>query len=259
MPEPLPLSVAIVTLNEEADLPRCLESVRGLAKEIVVLDSGSTDRTAEIARNFGATFEMQPWAGFVAQKTAAFGFCKQPWVLNLDADEVVSPELADALRKLFSNGEPTTNGFEINRRTFYLGDWIWHAWNPDWVMRLVRRDGARWTGHDPHAHLAVTGATTRLSGDLLHYSYRDLEDHLTRTIHYARVGAARYETEGRAVRWYNLVFSPWAAFAKKVILKSAWRDGWRGWVIACATGFGVLAKYAFVLEKRMKRSASDKV
>ncbi len=251
MPGPLPLSVAVVTLNEEADLPRCLGSVRELAAEILVLDSGSTDRTAEIARGFGARFETQPWAGFVAQKTRAFGFCTQRWVLNLDADEVISPELAASLRQLFSDGEPAQAGFEINRRTFYLGDWIRHAWNPDWVLRLARRDGARWTGHDPHAHLEVAGATGRLTGDLLHYSYRNLEDHLTRTIHYARVGASRHESEGRPLRWHHLVVSPWAAFIKKMIFKSAWRDGWRGWIISVVTMYGVFAKHAFRLERKL--------
>lgn len=251
MPVPLPLSVAVVTLNEESNLPRCLESVQGLAAEIVVLDSGSTDHTAEIARSFGARFETQPWAGFVAQKTRAFSLCTQPWVLNLDADEVVSAELAESLRRAFASGELGQGGFEINRRTYYLGDWIRHAWHPDWVLRLARRDGARWVGHDPHAHLEVAGVTARLSGDLLHYSYRSLEDHLARTIHYARVGADRYEQEGRAVRWYHLVISPWAAFFKKLILKSAWRDGWRGWTISVVTMFGVFAKHAFRLEKKL--------
>jgi hypothetical protein len=172
-------------------------------------------------------------------------------VLNLDADEVVSPELADALRRIFSDGSPPQGGFEINRRSFYLGDWIRHAWNPDWVLRLARREDARWTGHDPHAHLEVAGGTARLNGDLLHFSYRNLEDHLARTIHYARVGAVRYESEGRPLRWYHLVGSPWAAFLKKMILKSAWRDGWRGWLISAVTMFGVFAKHAFRLERKL--------
>lgn len=251
MPAPLPLSVAVVTLNAETNLPRCLESVQGLAAEIVVLDSGSTDRTAEIACRFGARFETQPWAGFVAQKTRAFGLCVQPWVLNLDADEVVSAQLAESLRNLFSKGEPKQRGFEINRRTFYLGEWVRHAWNPDWVLRLACRDGARWAGHDPHAHLEVAGVTARLSGELLHYSYRSLEDHLNRTIHYARIGADRYEQEGCTVRWHHIIISPWAAFFKKLILKSAWRDGWRGWIISMVTMFGVFAKHAFRLEREL--------
>lgn len=253
VPAPLPFSVAIVTLNEEINLPRCLESVRGLAAEIVVLDSGSTDRTQEIAHSFGAKFETHPWSGFVAQKTRVFSLCSQPWVLNLDADEVVSPEMAQSLRKLLSSGEPAQSGFEVNRRTFYLGDWVRHAWNPDWVLRLARRDGSRWTGHDPHAHLEVNGQTARLGGDLFHYSYRNLEDHLRRTIHYARVGAERYGSEGRSQGWHQLVFSPWAAFLKKMIFKSAWRDGWRGWIICVVTAFGVFAKHAFRLEKQWSK------
>lgn len=232
-------------------MPRCLESVRGLAAEIVVVDSGSTDRTREVAQGFGARIEPHPWSGFVAQKTHLFSLCSQPWVLNLDADEVVSPELGESLRKLFLGGGPAPDGFEINRRTFYLGDWVRHAWQPDWVLRLVRRERARWTGHDPHAHLEVAGATQPLIGDLLHYSYRDLADHLARTIRYARVGAERYAREGRPLRWHHLALSPWAAFFKKMIFKSAWRDGWRGWIISVVTMFGVFAKHAFRLEHRL--------
>jgi glycosyltransferase involved in cell wall biosynthesis len=252
VPAPLPLSVAIVTFNEEHNLPRCLENVRGLAVEIVILDSGSTDRTIEIAQGFGARVEQHPWSGFVAQKTRLFSRCSQPWVLNLDADEVVSPELAESLRQVFEQDEPAVSGFEINRRTFYLGDWIHHAWQPDWVLRLTRREGAHWTGHDPHAYLEVSGATGRLQGDLLHYSYRNLQEHLARTIHYARVSAETMKRNGKRCHWYHLVFSPWLAFLKKLVLRSAWRDGWRGWIISVATFFGVFAKYAFRLEMQLK-------
>src|SRR5690242_1608591 len=113
--DPLPVSVAVLTLNEEKDLPRCLESVRGLASEIVVMDSGSTDQTRAVAERFGAIFEFHPWQGCAAQRNVALRRCSRPWVLCLDADEAVSPELADTIRKLFANGEPAEDGFLINR------------------------------------------------------------------------------------------------------------------------------------------------
>lgn len=246
----LPLSVALITLNEEANLPRCLECLRGLASEIVIVDSGSTDKTEQIARSFGARFSVEPWAGFIAQKKKAFQKCGQPWVLNLDADEVVSPELAASIAKLFVDGPPTASGFWLNRRTFYLGEWIWHAWYPEWILRLVRREGACWVGLDPHAKLAISGPTGRLDGDLLHYSFRNLEDHLQRTIKYARTMAESYATQGRRFHWYQLVFSPWAAFFKHLLLKQGWRDGWRGWLISGVRAIDVFAKYAFLLEGR---------
>ncbi|HBG52230.1 MAG TPA: hypothetical protein DDW89_10545, partial [Gammaproteobacteria bacterium] len=184
---PLPLSVAIIARNEEARLPRCLESVSGLAAEIVVLDSGSADATVAVAERFGARVEITDWPGFTVQKNRALVACHQPWVLSLDADEAVSPALADAIRALFAAGDPPRTGYFINRRNRYLGVWLRHAWTPEWRLRLVARDQARWTGGRVHEQLTVTGPTGRLAGDLLHESYDRLDDHLHRTIAYARL------------------------------------------------------------------------
>jgi glycosyltransferase involved in cell wall biosynthesis len=245
----LALSVAVITLNEEKNLPRCLESIRDLAAEIVVIDSGSTDRTQDVAGRFGAIFEVHPWQGYVSQKNIAVQRCTQPWVLCLDADEAVSPELAAALRQLFADGEPSEHGFLVNRLNFYLGQWIRHSWHPEWRLRLARRSGAHWVGLDVHEKLEVEGAVRRLPGDLLHYSFDSVEDHLRKTLDYARLSADAQARDGHYGRWYNMVFSPLLAFLKVLILKSGWRDGWRGWMIAGAKWFGTFAKYAFLLER----------
>lgn len=250
MPSQLPLSVAIITLNEEARLPQCLASVRDLAAEIVIVDSGSTDGTETIAKAFGARFLVQPWRGHVAQKNLAWAACSQPWVLGLDADEVVSPELAASLRGLLAGEPPTADGYWINRRTFYLGRWIRHAWYPEWRLRLARREKARWAGLDPHDRLEVNGPTARLRGDLLHYSYRDLQDHFQRAVRYARIAAESLARQGQRCRWYHVVASPWVAMVKRLVLKQGFRDGLRGWIIAYATFFSVLAKYAFLFERQ---------
>ncbi|MEI8234209.1 MAG: glycosyltransferase family 2 protein [Verrucomicrobiota bacterium] len=244
----LPLSVAIVTLNEEANLPRLLESLRGLAAEIVLVDSGSTDGTEVLARKAGARFLTAPWEGFIVQKNRALDACTQPWVLFLDADEALSPELAASLKELFAQGEPEADGYWMNRRTWYLGAWIWHAWYPEWRLRLVKRSAARWGGMDPHAALEFTGAAARLEGDLLHYSFRDLQDHLQRTVGYARTMARSYAARGKRFRWRYLLLSPLFAFVKPLLFKQGWRDGWRGWVIAGVRMFDCFAKYAFLLE-----------
>ena len=246
----LPLSVAVITLNEEANLARCLESVREIAAEIVVIDSGSKDGTAAIARRYGAVFDVHSWQGHVAQKNFALQRCSQPWVLCLDADEVLSPELTTSIRQAFAKGEPKADAFWVNRRTFFLGDWIWHAWYPEWRLRLVRKERAQWSGLDPHDRLEVSGQTARLPGDLLHYSYSDLEDTLHRTIRYARISADSYAQAGRSFHWHHLLFSPWIAFFRQLVIRQGWRDGWRGWLIASATMVHVFAKYAFLLEKR---------
>lgn len=248
-PKPLPLAVAIITLNEEANLARCLKSVRDLVAEIVMLDSGSTDNTAQIAAQYGAVFEFRKWEGYIAQKNAAFRRCSQPWVLCLDADEALTPELAGAIRDLFVAGEPPVAGYWVNRRTFYLGRWIWHAWYPEWRLRLVRNRDARWCGGRVHEELTVAGATARLTGDLLHYPFRNLQEHFLRTIKYAHLSAESFAGLGKRCRWYHLFLSPWCAFFQRLVLKQGWRDGWRGWLIAGVKMVNVFAKYAFLLER----------
>ncbi len=251
------LSVAVITLNEEVNLSRCLESVRELASEIVIVDSGSTDKTRETAARFGAIFETQAWQGYVAQKNIALKRCTQPWVLCLDADEAVSPELALSIRNLFAAGEPAERGFVMNRLNFYCGQWIRHAWYPELRLRLVRRDSARWVGLDVHEKLEVDGATRRIPGDLLHYPFDSLYDHFQNTLKYARLAAQSYSRDGRVCHWYNLIFSPWFAAFKILVLKSGWRDGWRGWIIAGAKWINVFAKYAFLLEGRWTGQPQD--
>ena len=253
---PLPLSVALITFNEEANLPRCLESVREIAAEIVIIDSGSTDCTQEIARKYNTRFETAAWNGFIVQKNRALDACTQPWVLFLDADEVLSPELIASLKKLFANGEPQFDGYWLNRRTWYLGAWIWHTWYPEWRLRLIRRGAARWGGMDPHDKIDFCGATARLSGDLLHYSFRDLQDHLQRTIRYARIMADSYAVHGRKFRWHQLLLSPCVAIFKHLVLKQGWRDGWRGWLISIIRGVDCFAKYAFLLERERGRDST---
>jgi glycosyltransferase involved in cell wall biosynthesis len=253
----LALSVAIITLNEEDNLPRCLESIRELAAEIIIIDSGSTDDTRAVAERFGVVFKVNPWPGYVAQKNVALEHCAQPWILFLDADEAVSPELAKNIRQLFASGEPREQGFSCNRLNFYLGRWIRHAWYPEWRLRLVRGNCARWVGLDVHEKLEVEGVTRRLAGDLLHYPFCSVLDHFQNTLKYARLAADSYEHTGQRCRWYQAVFSPWMAFLKVLVVKNGWRDGWRGWVIAGAKGFNVFAKYAFLLERRWSSSDKD--
>lgn len=253
MSAPLPLSVVLITRDEEANLPRCLRSVRGLASEIVVVDSGSRDRTREIAEAAGARVVVREWSGHVAQKNAAFDCAGQEWVLSLDADEEVSAELADAVRAVFASGEPPCDAYFVNRLNFYLGAWIRHAWYPEWRLRLARRSRARWEGEDPHDKLVTSGSTGRLAGHLHHYSYAELRDHFARILLYAPIAASARLRSGRPVRWYHLVCSPWIAFIKSLVLKQAWRDGWRGWVIAFTSLIKVFAKYALVYEHRWSR------
>ena len=258
MIRPLPLSVAIITLNEAANLPRCLESVRDLASELVVVDSGSRDETPKIAQSFNARFEVQPWPGHVIQKNRAWALCTQPWVLAMDADEVVSPELASSIRQTLGGANPAANGLYVNRFTYYVGDWVRHAWYPEWRLRLARREHARWGGLDPHDKLEVTGSTARLQGHLFHYPYTSVMDHFETEIRYAKIMAESYARTGRRGHWYQAAFSPCVVFFKVLLLKGGWLDGWRGWVIAGARGFSTFAKYAALMEMQSKLAAEPK-
>jgi len=225
--------------------------VRNLVAEIVIIDSGSHDQTGVIARQAGAVFEFNPWPGHIAQKNVALRRCTQPWVLSLDADEALSPELAEALRQLFATGNPRATGYFVSRRNWYLGRWIWHAWYPEWRLRLVRKDKANWHGLDPHDKLEALGETDRLKGDLLHYSFSNLREHLQSSIQHAQTMAQSYVHAGRRFHWSDLVLRPWFEFFKRLVLKQAWRDGWRGWIIAFVAMHHTFTKYAFLLEQRL--------
>ena len=249
---PLPLSVAIIARNEEANLARCLASAADLAAEIVVLDSGSTDATVAVAERFGARVEVTDWPGFTAQKNRALAACSQPWVLSLDADEALSPELAAAIRALFARGTPPLQGYLLNRRNRYLGAWLRHAWTPEWRLRLVARAQARWVGGRVHEQLTVAGPTGRLAGDLLHESYQRLDDHLHRTLDYARLGAEDLIARGQPFRAHKLLLSPLGRLVRILIIQQSWRDGWRGILIAASSALAAFAKQAFVLERRLR-------
>ncbi|WP_027370133.1 glycosyltransferase family 2 protein [Desulfovermiculus halophilus] len=247
-PHPLPLSLAVIVLNEEQNLQRCLQSVSGLVSEIIVVDSGSTDRTVAIAEEFGARVFYNSWPGHVAQKNYALSLCSQPWVLSLDADEALSDQLFASIQSLFAHKEQACAGYWLNRKTFYLGAWIEHAWYPEWRLRLAKRDTAAWQGTNPHDKLVVHGSTSSLSGDILHYSYTDLNDHLKRTIDYGRIGAEAALDQGKRFHCSQLLFSPFGRLVKSLLFKQAWRDGWRGWIIAVSSFLTCFAKYAFMFE-----------
>jgi glycosyltransferase involved in cell wall biosynthesis len=253
----LPLSVAVITKNEAENLPRLLESLVPLnPAEIVIVDSGSTDNTVAIAKAYGAKVIETDWPGHVEQKNRALEACGQPWILSLDADEPISSELATNIHALFAAGDPEHNGYEISRLTWYLGDWLRHVWYPEWRLRLVRSGKARWAGEDPHDRLEVEDSVGRLQGDILHYSYQDIEDHFRRSIDYARIGAQSLAARGKPFRWHKLVLAPLVRFFRLLIIRQGWRDGWRGWIIAWSSMFSGFLKYAFLYEReRNQRGA----
>ncbi len=250
-PDPVAgLSVTIVCCNNEATIGRTLDSVRGLAGEIVAVDSGSTDGTLELLRDAGARIIHQPWLGFVAQKQFALEQCQGAWVLHLDSDESIDAAMAESIRAMIVRDDPAVAGGWCNRMTYYAGHPLRHAWQPEWRLRLVRREQARWAGIDPHDELTVDGGRTpRLAGTMRHDAISSAGDMLARQVSHARVSAAALHAAGRRGSVVQLIISPPAAWLKQVVGRRAFLDGWRGLVAASITAAATLMKHAILLER----------
>ncbi len=239
------ISFALITRDEEANLPRCLKSCADLADEIVVLDSGSTDRTEPIAREFGARWLHQDWLGYVGQKNKLLSLVAHAWVFSLDADEELSPALRDEVRALKS-AEPTAEvgGFSMPRCVFYEGRWIRHGdWYPDRLTRLFRRDRAHFAGGKVHERLEITGRIVPLRGDLHHYSFRDAADHRDRARLYARLWAESQHEAGRSAGLLAPGFHAAFRWLRGYVLRDGFLDGGPGWRIAALNAHEVFWKY----------------
>lgn len=242
------LSVAYVTLDEEDNLPRSLESVADLASEIVVIDSGSVDATREIAENFGAKFFSEEWKGFAEQKNSALDKCNCDFVLFLDADETLDETLRESIAHELKN--PRADAYYVRRKTYYLGKLLNYAWRPDEKLRLVARSASpRWEGDFVHEKLFADGQTAKLDGFLIHYSYGDLREHFNKTVEYARLSAEKKFAAGRRSGLIKLFLNPFVAFFKSYVIKGAFLDGTRGFLAASSSAMSAFLRYAFLWEK----------
>jgi glycosyltransferase involved in cell wall biosynthesis len=236
------LSTCLITRDEEHNLPRVLNSVRGVADEIVVVDCGSTDRTLEIARDYSAKVITRTWTNFAEQKNIAAAAASHNWILSLDADEELSTELRGSLLA-WKNQEPEFAVYEFARRAWYLGEWVNHtSWRPDFQRRLFRRDAAQFSGII-HEGLRFQGKPGRLKGDLLHYTVRTVEEHEQKVERYTTLAAQQMLTAGRrswrAAMW---LATPWNWF-NNYVLRLGFLDGHRGWVISRMAARGTWLKF----------------
>jgi glycosyltransferase involved in cell wall biosynthesis len=246
------ISACLITLNEERNLPRCLRSLAPLADEIIVVDSGSTDGTAAIAREFGARFISQPWLGYVGQKNFALDRAAHPWVLSIDADEEISPRLAAAILELKSGPAPAANGYRVSRLVHYRGRWIRHGdWYPDRLVRLFRRDQARFTGGRVHETLELPGDQPLLPGHLHHFTYASRHDRAARCAAYAALWAQSAHEQGRRAAPWTGPAHACARFLKGFVLKGGFLDGAVGWDVALGNAREVALKY-----RRLRQLAS---
>jgi glycosyltransferase involved in cell wall biosynthesis len=239
------LSVAIVALNEEANVGRVLESVRW-ADEIVLVDSGSTDRTCEIAREYGTRVIMEPWRGYTGQKNYALDLCTKDWVLSLDADEEVSPELAQEIRGVLADPQALA-GYSMPRKNLFLGRWMRHGgFYPDPKLRLFRRGMAYSTGRDPHDRFEMKEAQRvgRLRGALIHHTYPTLTLYLE---HMNRYSSVWNRVPGAVPRKFSLnaiVLRPLATFIYNYFIRLGFLDGREGLLLHLYHAGYVSWKYA---------------
>ena len=242
MTEKLPISVCILVLNEEDRLERCLAALEEFA-EVVALDSGSTDRTLDICRARGVRIQRGEWLGFGRMRRKLFPLASRPWILWLDADEVVRPELVEEIRLVFSR-PLEYDAFEINRMVCFDGRWIEHGdWFPDWNIRLFRSDRWRMEPREVHESISIDGRVGRLRGLLEHHTYRDWDDRNRRMRRYAELWARQKAAEGKkAPCWAGPLRSAWRFF-RGYVLKRGFLDGSTGFRIALSNAREVAVKY----------------
>lgn len=242
------LSVAFITKNEESNLRRTLQSVRW-ADEIVIVDNGSMDGTEGIAREFNAKFFVEGWKGFGAQKNSAIAKCSCDWILSLDADEEVSPALAEEIRSLLA-GNPPHEAWFIPRRNFFLGRWIRHGgYYPDPKLRLFRRGTAQFEERAVHETMQYEGSLGRLHGDLLHHAYPSLDAYIEHMNAYSALGAHQAIQRGKISRGFvpflwNVYVNPVATFQYNYILRGGFLDGREGLLLHLYHSVYVSWKYA---------------
>ena len=236
------LSVCLITLNEEGNLPRALRSIEGIADEIVVVDCGSQDGTLEIAKAHGAKVLVRAWTYFAEQKNFAADAASNDWILSLDADEELSAGLRKSLLE-WKQSQPEFVVYEIARRACYLGAWIRHSgWYPGYQRRLYRRDAAQFQGI-VHESLRFAGQAGRLRGDLLHYTINSFAEHKDKVERYTTLAARQmYEGGTRSWRGAMLLATPWTFFST-LVLRGGFLDGYRGWLISRMAARSVWLKF----------------
>lgn len=239
----LKISATLVTLNEQNNLARAIESLR-CCDEIIVVDSGSGDRTVEIAERLGARVITSEWQGYAAQKNFAAQQAAHDWILSLDADEALSEALEAEIWEIKRSG-PQADAYTIPRLAQYMGRWILHSgWHPDRKIRLYDRRKARWVGEYVHESVKVDGRLAHLKSNLLHYTCDSLSQHLKTIDRYTTLAAQELVAQRRPVSLWELVLSPPWAFFKTYFLDRGFQDGFEGLVIACMAAVYVFVKYA---------------
>lgn len=246
------ISIAVIAQDESDRIGKLLASC-AFADEIVVVDSGSTDGTQEICRKAGAKVIQRPWPGYVAQKQFALEAASSEWILCLDADEEVSPELEAEILRAVKDAGPDANAFSVPRLSRYLGRWIRHGgWFPDRKVRLVRRGKALWQGENPHDKLVPEGKSKALKSPLLHYVYRGISDQVVTINNFSGIYARETRPKGPWFVFAGLLHAV-GKFVECYLWKLGWLDGMPGFIIAVNSSWYVFLKHAKVWETNLSK------
>ncbi len=243
----------MICFNEEETIERCLESL-SFCDEIIVVDSGSTDRTRELCERCTDRVIQQKFLGYIKQKNFALDHATHDWVVCLDADEELTPEAVRSIQDAVASDDGTVAGYRLDRITYFLG--VWHdrgEWSDDWQLRVFRRSRGHWTGRDPHDRVELDGKAPPLSGQLHHYNYRDLSDHLQTIDRFSARMAREMCDEGAHFRIRDLLFRPLGRFFKGYVLRRGFQKGLPGFLVSVSTAYYVFMKYAKLWE--LERSA----
>lgn len=251
----LPISLVIITLNEEAHIERCIRSAP-FVDDIVVVDSLSQDRTVEIAEKCGARVFQEKWRGYGPQKALATSLAKNSWILSLDADEALSPDLADEIMQSFSDLDSGA-GYLFPRRSLHLGRWIGHGgWYPDYQLRLFNKDKSNWNSAALHEKVEVR-RQLKMKRDLLHWVFEDLSDQVITNDKYSSLGAQQWAEAGRRFSVFKLLTKPPTKFVETYFFKAGFRDGLPGLIIAVSAAYSVFLKFAKLWEiERVEKKSS---
>ncbi len=237
------ISATIVALNEQRNIARAIESLR-CADEIVVVDSGSTDDTCEIARRLGARVIAEPWRGYAGQKNFAARSASHDWILSIDADESLTEELEAEILELKRDG-PIRDAYAFPRMAQYLGRWILHSgWYPDRKIRLYHRDKAGWVGEFVHESVQTRGTTGQLDGKLLHFTCSSLSEHIRTLDRYTTLAARQVRARGKRVAISKLILDPAWTFIRSYFIQRGFQDGPQGIAIAWMAALYTFLKYA---------------
>ena len=242
------ISGAIITFNEEKNIKRCIDSLKEVCDEIVVVDSLSSDNTVSIAKELGAKVINQKFLGHIAQKQLAVDNCSNDWILSLDADEELSKELIKELKELIKK-PLSAEAYSMPRVSFHLGRWIRHGgWYPDRKTRLFNKQKAHWGGYNPHDKVIVNGETKKLKNDIRHYVFKDLRHNIDTNNSYSSIMAEDLYKNGKKFSMMLLLFKPLGKFLETYVYKRGFLDGLPGFIIAVGAAYSMFLKYAKLWE-----------